>query len=212
MEPQIFELPTFDQAYMRQLATTLGAYLLGSIPFGYLLSKMAGYGDIRELGSGNIGATNVLRTGNKALALLTLLLDFGKGAAAVMFAIHYYPDLAVVAGLSALLGHMFPLWLQGKGGKGVATSLGIVTALSWQIGISAIAVWLIIAILFRYSSFASLIAIFFIPLEAILFRRPDVLWLSFVIIVLVYTKHGENIKRLLEGTEAKIGSKKKKAD
>lgn len=203
----LFAVPSMDEVYIKQMVVVMAGYLLGSIPFGLILTRLAGHGDIRNIGSGNIGATNVMRTGNWALAVLTLLLDGLKGYAAVMLAEYYYPQQAAVAGLAALLGHMFPIWLQGKGGKGVATAIGVITALSWRIGVCSMSVWLLIAVLFRYSSFAALIAIFFMPLNAFLFKRPDIAWLSLIIIILVYTKHSENIERLLKGTEKKIGHK-----
>jgi glycerol-3-phosphate acyltransferase PlsY len=193
-----------DHFFPYLLAALLG-YLLGSIPFGFLLTKIAGLGDIRAIGSGNIGATNVLRTGKKGLAALTLLLDGGKGAVAVLIAQSIWPATGAVAGLAALLGHIFPIWLKGKGGKGVATTLGIIVALSWPIGLITIALWLLIGALFRYSSLAALVSIGLVPLVAFLFRRPDITWLSLVIIIFVFTKHGTNIKRLIRGTETKIG-------
>lgn len=183
------------------------SYLLGSIPFGLLLTKAAGFGDIRKIGSGNIGATNVLRTGKKGLAILTILLDGGKGAVAVLLARYLYPDsfLPHVAALTSLLGHMFPVWLKFKGGKGVATSAGILTAMAWPIGVMTMLIWTAAALLSRYSSLAALIAGAMAPVNAFLFGRMDVLWLFLIIACLVIAKHGENIKRLLNRTESKIG-------
>jgi acyl phosphate:glycerol-3-phosphate acyltransferase len=136
----------------------IGGYLVGSIPFGLILTRIAGLGDIRKIGSGNIGATNVLRTGNKGLAALTLLLDGLKGTAAVLIGNHWGPDAAIIAGAGAFIGHLFPVWLKFKGGKGVATMLGIFFGLYWPLGLFAIAVWLIAAFAFRYSSLSALIA------------------------------------------------------
>src|SRR5271154_7533397 len=138
--------------YLPIISVTLLAYLIGSIPFGLLLTRLAGLGDIRRIGSGNIGATNVLRTGRKGLAALTLLLDFGKGLAAVLVGAEFSPTLAIVAAVGVVLGHMFPVWLRFKGGKGVATAGGVLMALSWPVGVAAFATWLVVAALFRYSS------------------------------------------------------------
>src|SRR5215469_14649071 len=134
------------------------AYLLGSIPFGLVLTRLAGLGDIRKIGSGNIGATNVLRTGHKGLAALTLLLDFGKGLVAVLLAREFGPDMAIFCGFGVILGHMFPVWLRFKGGKAVATAGGVLLALNWEIGVAAFLAWLAVAVLFRYSSLAALVA------------------------------------------------------
>ena len=183
------------------------AYLLGSIPFGLLLTRLAGLGDIRKIGSGNIGATNVLRTGNKPLAVLTLMLDGAKGAAAVLIVERFYPGFAPVAGAAVMLGHLFPVWLKFKGGKGVATAIGVVTALAWPIGLVVMAVWLITAGLFRYSSLAALVSIGLLPVDVVLARRPELLWLAFVVLFMVFGKHHANIRRLLQGRESKIGSK-----
>lgn len=183
------------------------SYLLGSIPFGLVLTRMAGLGDIRQIGSGNIGATNVLRTGNKFLAALTVLLDGGKGAVAVLMTRYFIPELVPYAALGALLGHLFPVWLKFKGGKGVATTLGGYLALSWPTGLALAATWLIVAKVGRYSSLAALVAVALSPLYLILFKQAGWLWLSVVIIALVFLKHHENIKRLLTGTENKIGHK-----
>ena len=148
-------------------------YLLGSIPFGLLITRAAGLGDVRKIGSGNIGATNVLRTGNKGLAALTLLLDALKGTAAVLIAGCYGPELAIVAGLGAFLGHLFPVWLGFKGGKGVATYLGVLAGLIWQVALVFAAVWLAVALLLRYSSLAALIAALVAPLVALVLGRSD---------------------------------------
>ncbi len=192
------------------VAALLG-YLLGSIPFGFLLTTLAGLGDIRQIGSGNIGATNVLRTGRRDLALATLLLDGGKGAVAVLMARLFSEDLTVVAGGAAILGHMFPVWLKFKGGKGVATTLGTLIAANWIVGIGACLVWLLTALLFRYSSLSALIAVASAPvLAAFLGTMPHV-WLAAFAAVLVWIRHHENIRRLLKGEEPKIGKKKETA-
>ena len=183
-------------------------YLLGSIPFGLLLTRMAGLGDIRQIGSGNIGATNVLRTGNKKLALATLLLDGAKGAVAVLVARAVYPDLAVIAGAAAFIGHIFPVWLKFKGGKGVATALGTWLALAWPIGVLACLTWLIVALLFRYSSLSALLAVALAPVYAIWLGTPALIWFGIGVAVLCWIRHHENIRRLLKGEEPKIGKKK----
>jgi len=190
---------------MTLITVVICSYLLGSIPFGLVLTRLAGLGDIRNIGSGNIGATNVLRTGNKPLAALTLFLDGAKGAVAVLLTNLIAPELVPLAGLAALIGHLFPVWLKFKGGKGVATAIGILTALCWPIGLSVIATWLIVAKLSHYSSLAALVSIGLAPVYALFFGRGDILWLAVVILVLVFLKHSRNIKRLKEGTEPKIG-------
>ncbi|MEA2781485.1 MAG: acyl phosphate:glycerol-3-phosphate acyltransferase [Rhodospirillaceae bacterium] len=182
----------------------LGGYLLGSIPFGLLLTRIAGLGDIRKIGSGNIGATNVLRTGRKGLAAATLLLDGGKGAAAVLIARHWGPDMAILAGAGALIGHLFPLWLRFRGGKGVATGLGVLLALDWRIGLIACAVWLIAAFLFRYSSLAALLAFAAGPVAALLLSTRQLAAVALFLGVLVWLRHHQNIGRLLRGAEPRI--------
>lgn len=189
----------------------IGGYLLGSIPFGLILTKLGGYGDIRDIGSGNIGATNVLRTGNKKLALATLILDGLKGAAAVLIA-HCLTDdftIQMIAGLSALIGHLFPVWLKFKGGKGVATTLGTLLALKPMIGVIACGVWLITAVITRYSSLSALIAVAATPLAAYyLVGDPEFTALCGFIATLVWFKHRANIGRLVKREEPKIGQKK----
>jgi acyl phosphate:glycerol-3-phosphate acyltransferase len=182
-------------------------YLLGSIPFGLLLTRAAGLGDIRTIGSGNIGATNVLRTGHKGLAAATLLLDAAKGASAVLLAGHFETNAAVLAGAGAFLGHLFPVWLGFRGGKGVATFLGVVAALSAWVGLGFAAVWLVTAALFRYSSLAAIIAAIACPVIAALLGRLDVTALAAVMAVMILFKHEANIKRLVAGSEPKIGQK-----
>jgi acyl phosphate:glycerol-3-phosphate acyltransferase len=184
-------------------------YLLGSIPFGLLLTRLAGLGDIRNVGSGNIGATNVLRTGNKALAALTLLLDGGKGAAAVLLAGMMGPDMAALAGAGAVVGHLFPIWLRFKGGKGVATGLGVLLASAWPVGLAACATWLLVAALSRYSSLAALLAFLAAPLYAWLFtHNSEQIALALLIALLVWLRHAANIRRLVSGREPKIGAKR----
>ena len=189
------------------LAAALAGYLLGSIPFGLLIARIAGLGDIRKIGSGNIGATNVLRTGNKALAALTLLLDGGKGALAVLIANRMGPDMAVLAGAGAVVGHLFPIWLKFKGGKGVATGLGVLLAAAPLAGIATCATWLAVAALFRYSSRAALIGFALSPLYGWLAAGPQMAQLAAFIALLVMMRHHANIRRLLKGREPKIGDK-----
>ena len=190
-----------------QLSVVILSYLLGSIPFGYLLTKLAGYGDIRKIGSGNIGATNVLRTGNKKLAALTLLLDGGKGAVAVLLVHALFPDEAPLAGLAVFIGHILPVWLDFKGGKGVATAIGVLTALSWQVGLVVMALWLLIAYASRYSSLAALISLGISPALVVVFGEGDWMWLAVSMFMLIVWKHSANIERLLKGKESKIGEK-----
>jgi glycerol-3-phosphate acyltransferase PlsY len=193
------------------------AYLLGSIPFGLVLTRMAGYGDIRKIGSGNIGATNVLRTGNKPLALATLLLDGGKGALAVgltFAAYKMFPGFVTqhalyAAGLFSILGHCFPVWLRFQGGKGVATTLGMFLALAPLTGIAAIVTWLLMAVIFRISSLAALMAMLSTPLSAyVIYHDPILSVMSLFVAALVWYRHKANIQRLLKGEEPKIGKKK----
>lgn len=190
-----------------QLSMVILSYLLGSIPFGFLLTKLAGYGDIRKIGSGNIGATNVLRTGDKKLAILTLLLDGGKGAVAIFLVQYVFPEVAPLAGIAVLAGHLFPVWLDFKGGKGVATTIGVLLALSWPVGLSVIGIWLLIAYASRYSSLAALISIGVSPALAIAFGNGEWMWLAVSMFMLIVWKHTENIQRLLAGKEPKIGEK-----
>ncbi len=193
----------------------LVGYLLGSIPFGLILTRMAGLGDIRQIGSGNIGATNVLRTGNKGLAALTLLLDGLKGTAAVLLAPLLLPaaspDLAssagVIGGLAAFLGHIFPVWLGFKGGKGVATYIGVILGIYWPAGVLFIALWLATAYLSRYSSLSALLASVIVPIAMLALHVPGALVLLLMSGLLIY-KHRANIERLMTGNEPKIGQKK----
>ncbi len=195
---------------MEYILAITGGYLLGSIPFGLVLTRLAGYGDIRDIGSGNIGATNVLRTGNKGLALATLLLDSLKGAIAVGIALHFSTfEAAMLAGFFALLGHLFPVWLKFKGGKGVATTLGTLIALKPIVGLAACGLWLLTAIITRYSSLSALVAIGFTPVIAhFLYHDPNLSGLCGIIATLVFFKHRANIQRLMKGEEPRIGKKK----
>lgn len=197
------------------LALAFG-YLLGSIPFGLLLTKAAGGGDIRAIGSGNIGATNVLRTGRKGLAAATLVGDALKGTIAVLVTVYAVRQIAtpeaaafaaIVAGLAAFLGHLFPVWLKFKGGKGVATYIGLLIALAWPAALIFIAVWLLAAWALRYSSLAALIASALTPLALLLLHQPDIAALFLLLTLLLWYMHRANIRRLLNGTEGKIGAK-----
>ena len=188
-------------------APFLLGYLLGSIPFGLLLTRAAGLGDIRNVGSGNIGATNVLRTGRKGLAAATLLLDALKGVVAVLIADQVGQLAAVGAAAGAVVGHMFPVWLSFKGGKGVATMLGVMWGLSWPVGAIACAAWLLFAALFRYSSLAALLAVVVAAIAAWPLTDPRAATLITILVPLVWLRHHENIRRLLAGTEPKIGQK-----
>jgi glycerol-3-phosphate acyltransferase PlsY len=185
-------------------AAALFGYLLGSIPFGMLLTNLAGLGDIRKVGSGNIGATNVLRTGNKKLAAATLLLDGAKGAVAALIAGQWGPDMAILAAAGAMLGHCFPVWLKFHGGKGVATALGILIAIAWPVGLLACATWLAVAALFRYSSLASLSALALAPAYAWYLADPQRMQLALFIAFLAWLRHKTNIVRLLRGQESRI--------
>ena len=187
------------------LAVVVAGYLLGSIPFGLLLTRSAGLGDIRKIGSGSIGATNVLRTGRKSLAAATVLLDGGKGALAVLVAQHWGPDTAMLAGCAAVVGHLFPIWLRFKGGKGVATSLGVLLMLDWRIGLLACTAWLVVALITRYSSVASLSALTLSPVLAWFIATRQLAAVALFIAVLVWIRHHQNIRRLLNGQEPKIG-------
>jgi glycerol-3-phosphate acyltransferase PlsY len=191
-------------------AAFASAYVLGSIPVGLLLTRLFGHGDIRAIGSGNIGATNVLRTGSKPLAAATLLLDGGKGAGAVLIAGLYGPDLALTAAFAAFLGHIAPVWLKFRGGKGVATGLGVLLALDWRVGLIACALWLAVAAVSRFSSLASLAALVSAPGFAYLFAGRQLAELAGLLAVLVIIKHHANIRRLLSRQEPRIGSSKAK--
>lgn len=183
-------------------------YLLGSVPFGIVITRALGLGDLRAIGSGNIGATNVLRTGHKGAALATLLLDAGKGAIAVLIArAALGEDAAQVAGGMAFLGHLFPVWLGFKGGKGVATFLGTLLALAWPVGLAACATWAVTALIIRISSASALVAAATSGLWCFVFDRGDILFLSFALMLLVYIRHWPNLQRIKAGTEPRIGQK-----
>ena len=182
-------------------------YLLGSIPFGVLLTRATGGPDLRTIGSGNIGATNVLRTGRKGLAAATLLCDMLKGTVAVLAAMHFGPDAALAAGLGAFLGHLFPVWLKFKGGKGVATYIGLLIGLHWPAAVIFCAIWLAVAAASRYSSLAALIASALTPFGLWLLGQPEIAALFLLLTVLLWVMHRANVARLLNGSEGKIGAK-----
>lgn len=189
------------------ISITLG-YLLGSIPFGLVITKLAGLGDIRSIGSGNIGATNVLRTGRKDLALLTLLLDGGKGAIAVLIASHFGLQAMMGAALGSFIGHLYPIWLNFKGGKGVATTLGILLAFAPWAGVATCVTWLVTALITRISSLSALVALALAPAYTAYFYTPKWAWLIGTIALISWWKHRSNIQRILKGEEPKIGKKK----
>ena len=187
------------------LIAILSGYFFGSVPFGLLLTRFAGEGDIRKIGSGNIGATNVLRTGHKSLAAATLILDAGKGAFGVYVIGLYLPDIYLgIAGASAVVGHCYPIWLKFSGGKGVATGLGIIAMLSPLSGFLSIITWIIIAFLFRYSSLSALLAFFVSSISSFLVERSDISLAILFMTLITFFRHKENIKRLVSGTESKI--------
>ena len=185
----------------------IAAYLLGSIPFGLVLTKLAGLGDVRSIGSGNIGATNVLRTGNKGLALATVLLDGGKGALAVVLAGMFAPAFILMAAGASFLGHLFPIWLGFKGGKGVATFLGIALAINWVLGLICCATWLLTALVFRMSSLASIAAAIAGPIYGFIQFGAETGLVFTALAALVLVRHRENIARIIKGEEPKIGQK-----
>jgi len=190
------------------LIATLFGYLLGSIPFGLIFTRLAGAGDIRQVGSGNIGATNVLRTGKRWAAAATLICDAGKGALAVLLVrAHYNESMAVFAALGAFLGHLYPVWLRFKGGKGVATFLGVTLALYWPVGIATALIWLLAAALWRISSLSALIAAAVSPVIMMLTGRPLEAFLLLILTLLIIASHRENIARLMAGAEPRIGAK-----
>jgi glycerol-3-phosphate acyltransferase PlsY len=192
---------------LHQISAVVG-YLLGSIPFGLLLTRMTGKGDIRTIGSGNIGATNVLRTGSKGLAALTLLLDGGKGAVAALVMGHWGSDYALLAGLFAVIGHDFPIWLKFQGGKGVATTIGVLLALAWPVGLIACGVWLATALVLRISSLAALVALATSPFLMVWLADGSRAVIAALLALLAFARHHANIRRLIKGEEPKIGGGK----
>lgn len=195
---------------MEYALALLGGYLLGSVPFGLLLTRAAGLGDIRNVGSGNIGATNVLRTGRKDIAIATLLLDAGKAALALLIARHFYgPEIGLVAGAAALLGHCFPVWLKFNGGKGVATFFGTLLVGIWPVGVLAGLLWLATAFTFRFSSLGALVAATAAPVIALVFHVGPVGIVAIACMsTIIWYRHRENFSRLLKGEEPKIGGTK----
>ena len=198
-------MPDFLQNIeLPQVFAALGAYLVGSIPFGLIFSRLAGIGNIREIGSGNVGATNVLRTGRKGVAAATLLFDAGKGTVVVLVAGAWGRDLALIAALAAVIGHNFPIWLWFKGGKGVATTFGVTLALAWQAALLALAVWIVVVAVTRYSSLAALAGLISAPLFAWWLDGEDVTILLIVLALLGIIRHHANIRRLVAGEESKV--------
>lgn len=194
----------FEQSWML-FAGFIVAYLFGSIPFGLLLTRTAGLGDIRKVGSGNIGATNVLRTGNKKLAALTLLLDALKGLVPVLIAWRFGAGMAAVAAVGAVVGHVAPVWLKFRGGKGVATAIGVFLGLAWPVGLLICATWLAVAFASRYSSLAAIVSIGASPVYALFLADPQRALAALIIAVIVVVRHSDNIRRLIAGEESKIG-------
>ncbi len=193
---------------MAPAGVLLLGYLLGSIPFGVLLTRAAGAGDLRQIGSGNIGATNVLRTGRKGLAAATLLLDMAKGAVAVLLAAAFLPGAGALAAIAAFIGHCYPVWLKFRGGKGVATLMGVVLALYWPSGLVYAAVWLGLLATVRISSVSGMAAAISAPVSAAFFGRIDLVLMLLALALIVLWKHRENIDRLLSGSEPRVGSKR----
>ncbi|MEO9526358.1 glycerol-3-phosphate 1-O-acyltransferase PlsY [Roseibium sp.] len=202
---------SWEFAWPYYLAALAFGYLLGSIPFGLIVTRLAGLGDIRQIGSGNIGTTNVLRTGRKSLAAATLVGDALKGTLAVLIVRHFYgQEMALIAGLGAFLGHLFPVWLKFRGGKGFATFLGVLLGAYWPMFLLTAGIWLAVAVTFRYSSLSALTASLLTPvLLYLVFDRIQMAEMFVLISLLLWAKHHENIGRLLRGQESKIGSKSK---
>ncbi|MDS9946296.1 MAG: glycerol-3-phosphate 1-O-acyltransferase PlsY, partial [Planktomarina sp.] len=201
-------IPEFTTSPMILLVWILTGYLLGSIPFGLVFARLFGLGDLRQIGSGNIGATNVLRTGSKFGAALTLIADAGKAGVTILLARTMAgEDAAQLAGFAAFFGHCYPIWLKFRGGKGVSTFFGLLFALTWPIGLISGATWLLIAGIFRYSSFAAIAAATLTPLFMIIFSQQDLVALSIGLMILILWRHKENISRLLKSQETKIGQK-----
>ena len=201
-------MPDFTSAPMALILVAVLSYLLGSIPFGVLITRVLGLGDLRTIGSGNIGATNVLRTGNRGAALATLLLDAAKGGVAVLIArAAVGEDAAQIAGLFSFLGHLFPVWLKFRGGKGVATFLGTLLALAWPLGLAACATWAATAAITRISSLSALVAAALSAVWAVLLGHGQMVALILALAVLIFWRHRPNIQRILAGTEPRIGKK-----
>ena len=194
-------MESISQTYV---LTAIIAYLAGSIPFGLILVNITGAGNLREIGSGNIGATNVLRTGHKNIAIATLILDCSKGGVTVIVAQSHGLDLAVISGVCSVVGHIFPIWLKFRGGKGVATVLGVLLAIAWQVGLTAVATWLIIAAIFRYSSLAAILALTLSTVYAWYLPDTNVSIMTTLIAGLSILRHKENMWRLIKGNESKI--------
>ncbi len=199
----VFDRPAQFPLYA---ATLVFGYLLGSIPFGLLFAHLAGAGDVRKIGSGNIGATNVLRTGKRWAAAATLLCDAGKGAAAALLAKSHGYDAMLFAGLGAFLGHLFPVWLGFRGGKGVATFFGVTLAFDWQVGLIALATWLVVAFVSRISSLSALVAATMTLICFMLLHNGFAFVFEIVLAVMIFFMHRENIRRILSGTEPRIGA------
>jgi len=201
--------PPFDLSLSLAIPVVIAAYLLGSIPFGMVIARVMGLGNLREIGSGNIGATNVLRTGNKLAAFLTVVLDAGKGGVAVLIVGMLFGQTAAqLAGLAAFLGHLFPIWIRFKGGKGVATFLGILLVLNFWAGLATCLTWLATAVLLRISSAAALVCALAAPVWLWVLGSPHAVGLAAVLGLLVWIKHHANISRILSGTEPRIGAGK----
>lgn len=181
------------------------SYLLGSIPFGIFVSKVFGLGNLRDIGSGNIGATNVLRTGNKLAALITLILDGLKGSLVVVVARFISEDAAITASIFVIIGHIYPVWLKFSGGKGVATFIGSILALSFVAGLFVCLIWIIMALIFRYSSLSAIVASASAPIGVLLFYDNEALMVTLFMTVLIWYRHKDNIRRLIDGSETKIG-------
>ena len=203
-------MPVIETSLVILASVGVLSYLLGSVPFGIVITRAFGLGDLRSIGSGNIGTTNVLRTGSKPAAALTLLLDSGKGAIAVLLTrwLVGADDATQLAALASFLGHLFPVWLGFKGGKGVATFLGTAAALAWPVGLAAAATWVATALIFRFSSLSALVAALLSPLWAVLLGHSSIAALLAIMALLIFIRHSENIKRLASGQEPKIGQKK----
>ena len=199
-------MESISQTYV---LTAIIAYLAGSIPFGLILVNITGAGNLREIGSGNIGATNVLRTGHKNIAIATLILDCSKGGVTVIVAQSHGLDLAVISGVCSVVGHIFPIWLKFRGGKGVATVFGVLLAIAWQVGLTAVATWLIIAAIFRYSSLAAILALTLSTVYAWYLPDTNVSIMTTLIAGLSILRHKENMWRLIKGKESKIKLGKK---